>query len=60
MARSSQSTSKPGRGGKRAAGRRDFDALRQRRMRAAEMFRRGKRQVEVAAELGVSAQTASR
>jgi transposase len=60
MARSSQSTSKPGRGVKRAAGRRDFDALRQRRMRAAEMFRRGKRQVDVAAELGVSAQTASR
>jgi transposase len=29
-------------------------------MRAAEMFGRGKRQVDVAAELGVSAQTASR
>src|SRR5262249_57843346 len=29
-------------------------------MRAAEMFGRGRRQVDVAAELGVSAQTASR
>lgn len=34
--------------------------MRQRRMRAAEMFERGKRQVDVVAELDVSAQTASR
>jgi transposase len=40
--------------------RRDFEALTARRMRAADMFRRGKRQVDVAAKLGVSAQTASR
>jgi transposase len=40
--------------------RRDFEALAQRRLRAAEMFERGKRQADVAAELGVSAQTASR
>ena len=31
-----------------------------RRMRAADMFARGRRQVDVVAELGVSAQTASR
>lgn len=48
------------RSGKRVASRRDFGALKQRRMQAAEMFRRGKRQVDVAAALGVSAQTASR
>jgi transposase len=42
------------------AARRDFDALRERRMRAAEMFDLGRRQVDVVAELGVSAQTASR
>ena len=40
--------------------RRDFEALRERRMAAAEMFDRGKRQVDVVVELGVSAQTASR
>jgi transposase len=34
--------------------------LRQRRMQAAAMFDRGKRQVDVVSELGVSAQTASR
>jgi transposase len=45
---------------KRVAARRDFEALRERRMRAAELFDRGRRQVDVAAELGVSAQTASR
>jgi transposase len=39
--------------------RRDFAALRRRRMRAADLFRRGKRQAEVARELGVSAETAS-
>jgi len=42
------------------APRRDLAALRQRRMRAARMFDRGARQVDVAATLGVSAQTASR
>lgn len=40
--------------------RRDFEGLAARRMRAGEMFGRGKRQVDVVAELGVSAQTASR
>lgn len=40
--------------------RRDFEALKARRMKAAAMFARGKRQVDVVAELGVSAQTASR
>jgi transposase len=39
---------------------RDFEALRQRRMQAARMFDRGARQVDVARELDVSAQTASR
>jgi transposase len=39
--------------------RRDFAALRQRRLRAADMFRRGKSQAEVARALGVSAQAAS-
>jgi len=34
--------------------------MRQRRMKAAEMFRRGKRQVDVAEKLGVSQPTASR
>src|SRR5436305_11790034 len=42
-----------------AAPRRDFEALRRRRMRAADMFGRGKRQAEVARALGVSAETAS-
>ncbi|MEV0053208.1 winged helix-turn-helix domain-containing protein [Saccharopolyspora shandongensis] len=60
VAKSSRSTSGQACGGKRGAAGRDFEALRQRRMRAAELFRRGKRQVDVAAELGVSAQTASR
>jgi transposase len=46
--------------GKKVAARRDFEALAERRMRAAEMFARGKRQVDVVVELGVSAQTASR
>jgi transposase len=44
----------------KAVGGRDFEALRQRRMQAARMFDRGARQVDVAWELGVSAQTASR
>jgi transposase len=39
--------------------RRDFEALRRRRMRAAELFRRGQRQADVARALGVSAETAS-
>jgi transposase len=58
----SRSTGKTGksRGRKAIAQRRDFAALTQRRMRAAEMFRAGKRQVDVATELSVSAQTASR
>ena len=40
--------------------RRDFEALTARRLRAAEMFDRGKRQVDVVIELGVPPQTASR
>jgi transposase len=40
--------------------RRDFEGLRARRMKAARMFARGKRQVDVVVALGVSAQTASR
>lgn len=43
----------------RAGGRRDFAALKRRRMRAATMFGRGKRQVEVADALGVSRATVS-
>jgi transposase len=39
--------------------RRDFEALKRRRMRAAELFRRGKRQADVARALDVSAETAS-
>jgi transposase len=37
-----------------------LQALKERRMAAADMFARGKRQVDVVVELGVSAQTASR
>src|SRR4029453_19279438 len=40
--------------------RRDVDALRERRMRAAELFEAGMRQVDVVSRLEVSAQTASR
>ncbi len=40
--------------------RRDVEALRQRRMRAVELFEAGMRQVDVVTQLGVSAQTASR
>jgi transposase len=47
-------------GGARRGVRRDFEGLKARRLRAAEMFARGKRQVDVVVELGVSAQTASR
>src|SRR5947199_5154365 len=39
---------------------RDVDALRERRMRAVELFEAGMRQVDVVNRLGVSAQTASR
>lgn len=46
--------------GKRVRPRRDMQALQDRRMAAADMFARGKRQVDVVSELGVSAQTASR
>lgn len=46
-------------GTKRVRPRRDFEALKKRRMRAADMFRRGKSQAEVAQALGVSAQSAS-
>jgi transposase len=59
VARSSQSAGEHARGGKAGSGR-DFEALRERRMRAAEMFDRGVRQVDVASELGVSQQTASK
>jgi len=45
---------------KRVRARRDFEALAARRLQAAEMFEHGRRQVDVVAELGVSAQTASR
>lgn len=44
----------------RVRARRDFQALQNRRMAAADMFARGKRQVDVVDKLGVSAQTASR
>src|SRR5256885_58317 len=39
---------------------RDVSALRERRMRAVELFEAGMRQVDVVTQLGVSAQTASR
>src|SRR5438067_3789545 len=39
---------------------RDVDALRERRMRAVDLFEAGMRQVDVVRQLGVSAQTASR
>ena len=39
--------------------RRDFEALKRRRMRAADLFGRGNRQADVARALGVSAETAS-
>ncbi|EUA20315.1 hypothetical protein I545_2373 [Mycobacterium kansasii 662] len=40
--------------------RRDFPCLKDRRTAAADMFARGKRQIDVIDKLGVSAQTASR
>ncbi|UGT90151.1 winged helix-turn-helix domain-containing protein [Mycobacterium ostraviense] len=51
---------KRSRAGARVRARRDFEALQNRRMAAADMFARGKRQVDVVDKLGVSAQTASR
>jgi len=45
---------------KPARPRRDFEALKQRRLRAADMFRRGKSQAEVAHALGVSRESASK
>jgi transposase len=62
VSESSRSTGRgrKARSSKKVAARRDFEALTERRMRAAEMFDRGKRQVDVVVELGVSAQTASR
>lgn len=42
------------------SGKRDFDALQKRRMRAANMLRRGRTQAEVAEKLGVSRQSVSR
>jgi transposase len=57
--RSTDKKQKASRGTKVRA-RRDFEALVARRMRAADMFARGKRQVDVVVELGISAQTASR
>jgi transposase len=46
--------------GARASARRNFQTLKNRRMAAADMLVRGMRQVDVLAELGVAAQTASR
>jgi len=46
--------------GSRVLARRDFQALKERRMAAADMCAQGKRQLDVVAELGVTAQTASR
>ena len=40
--------------------RRDFEALKERRLRAADLFRKGKSQAEVAQALGVSRESASR
>jgi transposase len=40
--------------------RRDFEALKARRLRAADMFKRGKTQAEVAQALGVSRESASK
>jgi transposase len=56
----SKTSGKRTRGAARGGARRDFEALKARRMKAAEMFARGKRQVDVVTKLGVSAQTASR
>ncbi|BCI86899.1 hypothetical protein NIIDMKKI_21050 [Mycobacterium kansasii] len=48
------------RDGSRVPARRDFPCLKDRRTAAADMFARGKRQIDVIDKLGVSAQTASR
>jgi transposase len=45
--------------GKTVRPRRDFQALRDRRLRAGEMFQRGSTQADIARELGVSRETAS-
>src|SRR2546423_14480585 len=46
--------------GPRQSVRRDVNVLRERRMRAVELFEAGMRQVDVGTQLGGSAQTASR
>ena len=45
---------------KKVGPRRAFEALRERRMPVADLFERGKRQVDVVAEVGVSALSVSR
>lgn len=59
MATSPNSDATTGKVRRPAPPRRDFEVLKQRRMRAADMFRRGKSQADVARALGVSAQSAS-
>lgn len=49
-----RATVKPARKTQRVRPRRDFDGMKERRLRAADMFRRGKSQADVAAALGVS------
>jgi transposase len=49
-----RATAKPTRQTRRVAPRRDFEGMKERRLRAADMFRRGKSQADVAAALGVS------
>jgi transposase len=56
----SETRRKQTRGAKRVAARRDFEVLKARRLRAADMFAWGKRQVDVVTQLGVSPQTVSR
>jgi transposase len=60
MVRKRESGSGVGRDGGRARTPQALKLLQERRMRAGQMFAHGKRQVDVAVELGVSAQTASR
>jgi hypothetical protein len=55
-----QTTKKRTHAAKRARSHRDFEALKRRRLRAAEMFRRGRTQAQVTRALGVSAQSVSR
>ena len=55
----SKATATKTRASKRVRPRRDFAALKARRMRAADLFGRGKSQADVARELGVSAESAS-